>query len=73
MAEASMSPSQFLHDCPTFVANIIISQKWNVPCYAAARLALRERLFEHVAECERVDEVVRLRVRVLVGEGRGAA
>ena len=56
----------------TFVANFIISQKWNVPCYAAARLALRERLFGHVAERERVEDAVRLRVRVLDGEGRGA-
>ena len=57
---------------PLSLPNFIISQKWNVPCYAAARLALRERLLERVAERERVDEVVRLRVRVLDGEGCGA-
>ena len=40
--------------------------------HTAARLALRERLLERVAERERVGDAVRLRERVLVGEGRGA-
>ena len=71
-----MSPSQ-IHDhlClpPLPLPQFHINPKWNVLCYAAARLALRERLLERVAERERVEDAVRLRVRVLVGKGRGAA
>ena len=43
-----------------------------VSCYAAARLALRERLLERVALRVRVGDAVRLRVRVLVCDALAA-
>ncbi len=56
---------------PHFCCPNLISIQ-NVSCYAAARLALRERLLERVALRVRVGLAVRLRVRVLVGDALAA-
>ena len=60
------------YNAPLSLPQFHINPKWNVSCYATRRLAFLERLFERVAERERVDEVVRLRVRVLVGDALAA-
>ena len=53
---------------PHFCCPNLISIQ-NVSCYAAARLALRERLLDRVALRVRVGEAVRLRVLLAVSEG----